>query len=165
MNLGLLRVRFLLRSSIFLRDSDIAQNLMVFGVKTKVNSAFEANKSIFIEYLLIFIDHFIEFLITSPLLCVCVVVDYILIFAGKVETQINENEVDSIKYVTKSELFDHMFVERKEMITPWFWKIGNRFLGEWWDALNSVKDGESFSEVEEAIKPYLDTESINEVEH
>lgn len=87
-----------------------------------------------------------------------------MIFVGKVETKINENEVDSVKYVTKSELFDHVFKEEKDMVTPWFWKIGNMFLSEWWDALNGVKDGESFTEIEEALKPYLDIKTIHRVE-
>ena len=69
-----------------------------------------------------------------------------------------------MKYVTKDELFNHMFKDEKETITPWFWKIGNAFLKEWWDALNSVKYGSSHAEIESALKPFFDTKTIHKVE-
>ena len=43
------------------------------------------------------------------------IVDYILIFVGKVDIKINEDEVDDVKYVTKNEL-ENIFKKGKKII-------------------------------------------------
>ncbi|KAJ3037965.1 isopentenyl-diphosphate delta-isomerase idi1 [Rhizophlyctis rosea] len=67
-------------------------------------------------------------------------VDYIFIFRGEVTTNLNLNEVKSVKYVTKPEL-QEMFETAEEKglsLTPWFRLIVENFLYKWWDNLDNL---------------------------
>ncbi|KAL2313905.1 Isopentenyl-diphosphate Delta-isomerase [Schizosaccharomyces pombe] len=58
-------------------------------------------------------------------------IDYILFFKGKVELDINPNEVQAYKYVTMEELKE-MFSDPQYGFTPWFKLICEHFMFKWW---------------------------------
>ncbi len=89
-------------------------------------------------------------------------VDYIFIYKGpEVDLNLNDNEVKSIRYVTKEELQElfaqaGMFLQcvhlsryiplnnakdrGETVLTPWFKLIVDKFLYSWWDKLDSLDD-------------------------
>lgn len=62
-------------------------------------------------------------------------VDYILFIKADVDLDINKNEVQDHKYVSKEQL-NTMFENKELKFTPWFKLICTTMLFEWWDHLN-----------------------------
>lgn len=75
----------------------------------------------------------------NPLL-VIPTVDYVFILKRNVSMDINPNEVQATRYVTKPELQALFENAEKEglKITPWFRLIVESFLYKWWDNLDKV---------------------------
>ncbi|EEB09129.1 isopentenyl-diphosphate delta-isomerase Idi1 [Schizosaccharomyces japonicus yFS275] len=65
-------------------------------------------------------------------------IDYILFFIGKVDLDINKNEIETYKYVTADEL-KAMFADPKCSFTPWFRLICENFLFKWWQSMDDLK--------------------------
>lgn len=58
-------------------------------------------------------------------------VDHILLLKGNFPLHINENEVESVKYLSMDEL--KTFVKEEDSsLTPWFRLIAKKLLFEWW---------------------------------
>eukprot|EP00727_Mastigamoeba_balamuthi_P011012 m51a1_g6533 putative isopentenyl-diphosphate delta-isomerase (228) ;mRNA; r:22015-23301 len=73
-------------------------------------------------------------------------IDYILVLRADVTLDINSDEVAACKYVTKDEM-RQMLEDNKQtkVLTPWFTVIAEKWLFQWWDALESG-DHESLSD-------------------
>jgi len=65
-------------------------------------------------------------------------IDYILFFQGKVDLDINPNEVKDAKYVTADEL-KAMFKDDSLIFTPWFKLICETMLFEWWANFDNLE--------------------------
>ncbi|KAJ2016727.1 isopentenyl-diphosphate delta-isomerase idi1 [Coemansia sp. RSA 455] len=67
-------------------------------------------------------------------------IDYILFIKADVDLDVNENEVGSVKYVSKEEMME--IIETAEetgtKLTPWFKLIDTNFLYKWWDQLDDL---------------------------
>lgn len=63
-------------------------------------------------------------------------VDYILIIKADVDLDINVNEVQASRYVSKPEL-QAMFADPNNKFTPWFKLIHDSKLSTWWDDLSN----------------------------
>ncbi|KAJ1920751.1 isopentenyl-diphosphate delta-isomerase idi1 [Mycoemilia scoparia] len=68
-------------------------------------------------------------------------IDYILFIKADVDLDINPNEVQSTKYVTKEELKEMIATanEKGVKITPWFSLIDKTLLYKWWDNLDDIE--------------------------
>jgi isopentenyl-diphosphate Delta-isomerase len=73
-------------------------------------------------------------------------IDYVFFVQGDFEIKKNNNEVETVKYVTSEELkqlIDDQNNGKDILLTPWFKMISNKFLFNWWsnlDNLSSIKD-------------------------
>ncbi|KAJ1649004.1 isopentenyl-diphosphate delta-isomerase idi1 [Dispira simplex] len=70
-------------------------------------------------------------------------IDYILFFQPRernVTVNVNPNEVQSVRYVTKDELKQLLrdAEQGRVLVTPWFRLICNKFLFAWWDQLDAL---------------------------
>ena len=67
-------------------------------------------------------------------------IDHILILKKDVITKHNENEIEELKWIPRSEFDDEMSLleESGEVIAPWFKLICNNFLHDWWDDLENL---------------------------
>lgn len=67
------------------------------------------------------------------------IVDYILFIKADVDLDVNKNEVQDHRYVSKDQL-NTMFENKELKFTPWFKLICTTMLFEWWDHLNDGLD-------------------------
>ncbi|KAI8322738.1 isopentenyl pyrophosphate isomerase [Martensiomyces pterosporus] len=67
-------------------------------------------------------------------------IDYILFIKAEVDLDVNENEVKSVKYVSKEEMKQIIDTaeETGTKLTPWFKLIDTNFLYKWWDNLDNL---------------------------
>lgn len=64
-------------------------------------------------------------------------IDYILFIQKDVPLEVNPNEVKAVKYVTPTELIQHINTPGVK-ITPWFRLAVDKFLTNWWQQLNDL---------------------------
>lgn len=66
--------------------------------------------------------------------------DYILLCKRDVDLDINLEEVEEARYVSRRELRELLATSSRSglLVTPWFRYIGENFLETWWDRLDSL---------------------------
>lgn len=65
-------------------------------------------------------------------------IDYILIIKADPVVNINRNEVQDTRYVSKEQLKE-MFEDKSLTFTPWFKLICENYLFKWWDQLDNLQ--------------------------
>lgn len=70
-------------------------------------------------------------------------IDYVLFVRGDFELKLNPNEVKAVKYLSEYELKEWLKEEPRVnseiQLTPWFGLICEKFLFDWWKALDNLK--------------------------
>ena len=85
-------------------------------------------------------------------------IDHILILQKDVVTKHNKNEIEELKWVSRSEFEAEISSLRDsgEVIAPWFSLICDNFLLDWWDNLGSLEDFQ-----DNKVHNFLDDKSNN----
>lgn len=66
--------------------------------------------------------------------------DHIIILRANIECSPNPNEVEEVKWFSRTDLEDFLSNPGNEQIAPWFSLIAENLLPKWWDNLDSLSD-------------------------